>query len=604
MRRIRVIALSALLMTGSLSLAVSPAPAIDLAVAADWVDSTIASMTLEQKVGQLFVPRIYGTTADTTDPATVAQNRAEFGVDNAAELVARYAIGGLIYFGPNITTPRALAEFGNRVQAVAAAQAVPVPVLTTLDQEQGLVVRVGPPATMLPGSMALGASRSVEDAWSAARITGIELRAMGILQDYAPDADVNVNPANPVIGVRSFSSSAGLVSRLVRAQVDGYQAAGVAATAKHFPGHGDTGTDSHTALPIITHSASQVARIDLAPFEAAIDADVDAIMTAHIVVPSIDPSGLPSTLSKPVLTGLLRNELGFDGVIVTDSLRMQGVRTMFSDGEVAVRALEAGADQLLDPPDLPVAFKAVIGAVARGRLSEDRIEASVRRVLELKQARGFTSLGAVTVDPSLVDAVVGAPAHETVAQQITDRTTTLVRDAADLLPLRQWVGKRVLVTGRGAVTTDALATSLRQRGAVVTIVETGSQPTAALVAAAVAGSRGQDLVVTVTYNVGANPQQVALVEGLRRTRVPLVVAAAGTPYDIGWFPRVGTYLATYSTRPVALESLTRVLTGQVEPTGRLPVAIPRQGARGGDLYPFGWSAPAVPPLQGASTRSW
>lgn len=593
MRRARVLTgLSALLAASLISLISAPAPAVGADDDTDWVEATLAAMTVRDMVGQLFVPRVYGTTADATDAAVVAQNRAEFGVDNAAALVARYGVGGLIYFGPNITTPRALAEFGNRVQAVAAARRVPVPVLTTIDQEQGLVVRVGPPATMLPGSMALGASRSEADAWSAARITGVELRAMGVLQDYAPDADVNVNPANPVIGVRSFSSSPGLVSRLTRAQVDGYQAAGVAATAKHFPGHGDTGTDSHTALPVITHDAEQVARIDLRPFEAAIDAEVDAIMTAHIVVPSLDPSGLPATLSAPVLTGLLREELGFDGVIVTDSLRMQGVRTIFSDAEVAVRALEAGADQLLDPPNLPVVFEAVLDAVASGRLSEERIEQSARRVLELKDDRGFTSLGAVTVDPSLVDAVVGAPAHVAAAQRISDRTTTLVRDVGGLLPLRGWVGKRVLVTGRGAVTTNALATSLRQRGAVVTVMETGTQPTADQVAAATAASTGQDVVVVLTYNVGANPQQAVLVEALRATGAPLAVAAVGTPYDLGWFPRVGTYLATYSTRPVALESLARVLAGQLDPTGRLPVAIPRQGGRGGDLYPFGWAAPA------------
>ena len=591
MRRTGVVTgLSALVMAGLLSLNTAPTAAVGADDGTDWVESTLAAMTLEDKVGQLFVPRIYGTTADTSDPAVVAQNRAEFGVDNATGLVRKYGVGGLIYFGPNITTPRALAEFGNRVQAVAAARDVPVPVLTTIDQEQGLVVRVGPPATMLPGAMALGASRSVEDAWSAARITGSELRAMGVLQNYAPDADVNVNPANPVIGVRSFSSSPGLVSRLTRAQVDGYQAAGVAATAKHFPGHGDTAADSHTDLPVITHDADQVASIDLRPFEAAIDADVDAVMTAHIVVPALDSSGLPSTLSRPVLTGLLRERLGFDGVIVTDSLRMQGVRTMFSDGEVAVRALEAGADQLLDPPDLTVAFAAVLKAVADGRLSEERIEESARRVLELKEERGFTTQAAVTVDPALVDAVVGAPAHQAAAQLITDRTTTVVRDADGLLPLRQWKGKEVLVTGRGAVTTDALATSLRQRGAVVSVVETGTQPTSDLVAAAVEAAAGQDLVVALTYNVGANPQQVALVDGLRAAGVPLVVAAAGTPYDIAWFPRARTFLATYSTRPVALESLARVLTGQVTASGRLPVAIPRQGDRGGDLYPFGWSA--------------
>ena len=571
-------------------LVLTPATAATIRDGQDWADATLARMTVGEKVGQLFVPRIYGTSADTADPSAVAQNRAEMGVDNAVGLVQRYHVGGLIYFAANVTTPRALAEFGNRVQVEAAAQRVPVPVLTSIDQEQGIVVRVGPPATMLPGAMALGASRSAPDAWSAARITGIELRAMGVVSDYAPVADVNVNPANPVIGVRSFSSSPTLVSRLVTAQVQGYHAAGVVTTAKHFPGHGDTATDSHTSLPVITHSLAELRRIDLPPFRAAIEAGVDAIMTAHIVVPSLDGSGLPATLSPTVLTGLLRGELGFDGVIITDSLRMQGVRTMFSDGEVAVRALEAGADQLLDPPDLPAAYSAVLDAIASGRLSQQRIDESVARILRLKADRSLTATSTLMVDPTLVDAVVGSPAHLAVAQQVTDRTTTLVRDRGGLLPMRGWVGKEVLVTGRGAVATDALATSLRQRGAVVTVVETGSTPTADQVAAATAATVGQDAVIVLTYNVGANPAQATLVAALQ-ARVPdLVVAAIGTPYDIAWFPRVDVYLATYSTRPVALESLARVLSGQLVPSGRLPVGIPRAGDPSTVLYTFGWSA--------------
>jgi beta-N-acetylhexosaminidase len=206
----------------------------------------------------------------------------------------------------------------------------------------------------------------------------------------------------------------------------------------------------------------------------------------------------------------------------------------------------------------------------------------------MKHTRGFTTVQAVSVDPALVDAVVGAPAHQAVAQRVTDATTTLVRDVDDLLPLRGWRGKRVLVTGRGAATTDALATSLRQRGAVVTVVETGTQPTSESVASAVAASQGQDLVVALTYNVGVNQQQVELVRALSAAGPALVVAAVGTPYDIAWFPSIPTYLATYSTRPVALESLARVLSGQAVPIGRLPVAVPRVKAPGGDLYPFGW----------------
>ena len=553
-----------------------------------WVEATLAAMTPQERIGQLMVPRIYGTTADTSDPATVSRNRAEFGVDNALGLVSKYHVGGLIYFSANVTTPRALADFGNSVQQAAAAQRVPVPVLTSIDQEQGTVVRVGPPATMFPGSMALGASRSTDDAWSAARITGLELRALGVFQDYAPDADVNMNPANPVIGVRSFGSRASLVSPMVAAQVDGYQVAGVAATAKHFPGHGDTGVDSHTGLPVITHTAEQLEAIDLPPFRSAIAAGVDSIMTAHILVPALDPSGDPATLSAPIITGVLRGELGFDGVVVTDSLRMQGVRTKYGDDRVAVRAILAGADQLLDPPNLPVAVNALTSALASGEITQERIDQSVRRILAMKWRLGIVGPGAALVNTDLIDAIVGAPSHLAVAQRISDATTTLVKDDTGRLPVRHLVGRNVLVTGRGVTTTAAMAESLRSRGAVVTVIETGLQPNPDQIASAVRGGIGRDLVVALTYGASSYPEQQALVDQLVMAKLPLVVVAVGTPYDIAYFPQVPTYLATYSYRPVALESAVRVITGQVPPRGRLPVTILKATDPTKALYAFGW----------------
>lgn len=568
----------------------APAPGTTDATEASWSDETLAQMSLEERVGQLFVPRIYGTTATTSDPAAVTKNRAEFGADNAVALVQRYHVGGLIYFSANVTTPRALADFGNAVQQAAAAGTPAIPVMTSMDQEQGSVVRVGPPATMFPGSMALGASRSITDAWTAARITGVELRAMGVYQDFAPVADVNVNPANPVIGVRSFSSSPALAASMVGAQVDGYQAAGVASTAKHFPGHGDTGVDSHTGLPVIGHSVDQLERIDFPPFEAAIAAGVDSVMTAHIVVPALDPTGDPATLSEPILTGVLREQLGFDGVIVTDSLRMQGVRTTYGDDRVAVLAILAGADQLLDPPSLPVAFDAVMAAVQSGEITEDRIEQSVRRILAMKWDRGLVSASGAVVNTDVVDAVVGAPSHLAVAQQVTDRTTTLVRDRAGRIPVGRLAGRQVLVTGRGVTTTAAMAESLRSRGAVVDIVETGIQPDATAISAAVTRGIGKDLVLALTYDASAHPEQRDLVRALMLAKLPLVVAAVGTPYDIAQFPGVPTYLAAYSYRPVAMESLVRVITGQIRAAGRLPVTIPRADGSG-PLYPFGWPRP-------------
>lgn len=553
-----------------------------------WVEATLDAMTIEEKVGQLFVARVYGTTADTTDPDAVTRNNEELGVSNATELVAAFHVGGIVYFGENVTTPVALAEFGNAVQHAVGTQRVPIPVLTSIDQEQGNVVRVGPPATQFPGSMALGAGRSREDATTAARVTGDELRAMGVFQDYAPVADVNVNPENPVIGVRSFSSKPALVASMVTAQLRGYRAAGIAATAKHFPGHGDTSIDSHTGLPVITHDRQRLRKVDLRPFRAAIAAGVDSIMTAHIEVPDLDPSGDPATLSKTIVTGLLRNRLGFDGVVVTDSLRMEGVRTKYGDERVPVLAILAGVDQLLDPPSLPTAYAAVLSAVGSGEITVARLDQSVRRILRLKASLGLTSVDAAVVDASRIGPTVGTPERLAAAAAVTDRTTTVIRDVPRRIPMAGLDGSRALVTGWGQTATAGLADSLRSRGADVTVVETGIDPDAAAIASAVGAAAGMNLVIAATYDVSVHSRQTALVDALMAAGAPVLVAAVGTPYDIAKFPDVPTFVATYSYQPVAMESLVRVLAGEIMPAGRLPVEIPAAGQGATVLYPFGW----------------
>ncbi len=305
----------------------------------------VSRMSLEEKVGQLFVMRVYGHSATAPDQADIDANLKEIGVRTAAELVARYRVGGIIYFSwaHNTRDPHQIADLSNGIQQASLALPRGLPVLISTDQEHGIVARVGRPATLLPGAMALGAGGSRTDALTAGRIGGTELRALGIRQDYAPVADVNVNPANPVIGVRSFGADPDAVAGMVAAQVTGYQRASVAATAKHFPGHGDTAVDSHYGFPVIEHTREQWNTIDAPPFRAAIRAGIDSIMTAHIMVPALDDSGDPATLSRPILTGILREELGYDGVVVTDSLGMQGVREKYGDDRVPVLALKAGS---------------------------------------------------------------------------------------------------------------------------------------------------------------------------------------------------------------------------------------------------------------------
>ncbi|MFA1550122.1 glycoside hydrolase family 3 protein [Actinomadura chokoriensis] len=559
----------------------------------------LKSMTLEEKAAQLFVLQVYGTAADTADPAAVAANRKLYGVDNAAQVVARYQPGGFIYYSDNVRDPRQVAAFSNGIQRAAAARPHPVPATIATDQEGGIVARVQPPATQSPGAMALAAGRRTGDARALARITGRELRAIGVNQDYAPDADVNVDPANPVIGVRSFGSDPGLVSSMVTAQVGGYRSGGVTATVKHFPGHGDTSTDSHTGVPHIDHTRAEWERLDLPPFRAAIAHGAEAIMTAHIVVPSLDPSGDPATLSRPILTGILREQLRFRGVVVTDALDMQGVRDKYGDENIPVLALKAGADVLLKPPAdkdgngvFPRQLAAVVNAVRSGELTERRIDASVYRILELKQKRGL--FRDPYADESRVGDVVGTPAHLAAAQRAADRTTTLIKNDAGVLPVRPGA-RDVLVTGWGVSTTAAIGTEFARRGATATVRQTGLSPGPAQIDEAVAAARDQDLVVAVTNRAwdisgetGHNgPGQMNLVNALVATGKPVVVIAVRDPYDIAWFPEAATYLATYSYTAEALRSAAGVLFGELEPRGRLPVTIPVRDEPGTVLYPFG-----------------
>ncbi len=453
----------------------------------DRLKRLVSRMSLEEKVGQLFVMRVYGHSATEPDQVDIDLNLKEMGVRTAAELVAKYHVGGIIYFtwAHNTRDPHQIARLSNGIQRAGLAQDTPVPLLISTDQEHGIVARVGKPATLVPGAMALGAGGSHADARKAAQIAGAELAAMGIVQNYAPVADVNVNPANPVIGVRSFGSDPQAVAGMVAAQVKGYQGAGIAATSKHFPGHGDTKDDSHYSLPTIRHTAEQWEELDAPPFRAAIAAGIDSIMTAHIVVPALDPAEDPATLSKPILTGVLRERLGYDGVVVTDSLAMAGVRQKYGDDRVPVLALLAGCDQLLNPPDLPTAWNAVLKAVRDGEISMERIEESILRILLLKDKLGL--FRSPYASPEEVDRTVGVRAHLAAADRIAEKTTTLLVNEGRLLPLSRRAHKNVLVVGADPASpsgttgppTTVVAGALTGLGFTATALSTGITPTRA-----------------------------------------------------------------------------------------------------------------------------
>ncbi|MEU6510812.1 glycoside hydrolase family 3 protein [Streptomyces sp. NPDC046942] len=573
----------------------------------------ISRMTLQEKVGQLFVMRVYGDSATAPAQSDIDANLKELGVRTAAELIATYRVGGIIYFtwAHNTRDPHQIADLSDGVQRASLGQTRGLPVLIATDQEHGAVCRVGRPATLFPGAMALGAGEkgrealrqkggggrraggSHSDAQTLGRISGAELRAMGINQDYSPDADVNVNPANPIIGVRSFGADPEAVAGLVAAEVKGYQQSRVAATAKHFPGHGDTAVDSHTGFPVITHSRDLWEKLDAVPFRAAIAAGIDSVMTAHIQFPALDDSGDPATLSHPILTGILRGELGYDGVVITDSLGMEGVRTKYGDDRVPVLALKAGVDQLLNPPSIDVAWHAVLKAVQDGELTESRLDESILRILRLKSRLGL--FDAPYTSRAAVERTVGTAAHLAAADRIAERTTTLLVNEDRTLPFTPRTARRILVVGADPASpsgttgppTGVLAAALTELGFTATALSTGTAPSAATVAEAVTAAKEADAVVVATYNVTADSPQRTLVEQLLTTGRPLAALAVRNPYDVAQLASVKACLASYGWTDVEVRAAARVIAGRVSPRGKLPVPVQRADDPAQVLYPIG-----------------
>jgi beta-N-acetylhexosaminidase len=564
----------------------APAASQDAAEPVDRVSQLIEGMTLRQKVGQLFASRVYGARAD--DPAAGARraNRRDLGADDARELVERYHVGSVVYFEytGNLGRPAQIARLSNGIQQAAAEAGLP-PVLISTDQEHGVIRRLGPPATQLPGAMAIGATRDTGLARKAARVTGEELRAVGVRQNLAPVADVNVNPRNPVIGIRSFGSQPGPVASMVGAQVRGLQEdTGVAATVKHFPGHGDTDLDSHTSLPTIRHSVATWWAVDAPPFQAAIDAGTEVIMTAHVVVPALDPSRRPATLSPAILTGVLREQMGYEGVVMTDSLTMAAVRQRFGDLRVPVLALKAGADILADPPNLPRAFRAVLDAVEDGELTEERIEESVERVLRLKDRLGL--LDDPMVNPEMAAPSMGTEEHQAVAEAIGEASVTVLR----LGPTRRLPTPEawsILLTGWSDEGVETLEDALRAAGREVETRWTGERPTKRQIAAVVRAQRRHDITVVLTGYLGADPRQRQLVRQLRpRGGGRTIIVSARSPYDVAWFPSAPVLVAAYGSTPVSMRALAGIIEGEIGPAGTSPVRIPYPG-RPETLFPFG-----------------
>jgi beta-N-acetylhexosaminidase len=387
--------------------------------------------------------------------------------------------------------------------------------------------------------------------------------------------DVNTNPLNPVIGVRAFGSDAGAVSALGRATIQGLQGRGVSAVGKHFPGHGDTAVDSHLDLPVVLHSRARLESLELLPFQAAMQAGVDGLMTAHLYLPALEPRpNVPATLSKAVLTGLLRQQLGFQGLILTDALDMDAIKHDRSAAEAAVQAFEAGADMLLiagiTPEDRAVLGDgppALLAAVRSGRVSEARLDESVVRVLEAKLRRGIVA-GFAAAPAAPDQSVLNSPQHRALALEAARKAVTLQRDQAGLLPLSR--AQKVLVVVPDAPTRslaedDELASSLL--GAVRQFAPAA---VGAPAREAVAAARTADVVVLGTYDLPQVARDMALAHALADTGKPVVAVSLRGPYDAAAAPFIGTFVAAYGDRPVHLQAAAEALFGQLTATGKAP----------------------------------
>jgi beta-N-acetylhexosaminidase len=526
----------------------------------------VSGLSLDKKVGQLLSVAFHGTR-----------------VTSALESMIRdKGVGGVILYTENFTDAASLTKLIADINEIAR-QAKTIPLFFEIDQEGGAVTRIGKGATVLPGQMALAATPDPEQSVrTAVRIIAAELNAIGVNWNLAPDADVNDEPTNPVIGNRSFSSDPTRVASLVTTAVQAYQAANFVCCVKHFPGHGSTTVDSHTGLPRIDADRATLDRVELAPFRAAIAAGVPAIMSAHIVVPALDPTpDLPVTLSKAVLTDLLRGTLGFGGVIVTDDLEMGALQSV-GEAAAGLRALEAGADFLLfrfDESAQLEGHRRIVDAVQSGALGLDRIEASARRVVDLKRSRSIYLGHRETPAPDLA-------ANATASLELGRGSITLLRNRG-VLPLRGRVLAIAPANPDIALLQDQSAlTGVLARKRADAVQQTVSlKPSATDIDRAVTAARQSDVVVIGTTDLFAYPEQAQLVRAVANEKPVCVVSLRG-PYDVMTVPDVPAYVCAYDGREPSLVGASEVLVGERKPVGTLPVDIPGLYQMGAGMKDF------------------
>jgi beta-N-acetylhexosaminidase len=576
-----------------------------------WVDKALRKMSPEEKVGQLFSIWVKAQFLNDGDPIWIQLR------DN----VRKYHIGSLVMTvpvdGPFLlkNQPYVAAELLNRLQRSSK-----LPLIVAADFERGVSMRLNG-TTVFPHAMAFGATGKSKNAEAFGRITALEARAVGVHWNFFPDADVNSNPANPIINTRSFGEDPKQVGDFVAAYIRGAHEGSMLTTAKHFPGHGDTAADSHLSLAQVTGDRARLEAVELPPFRRAIEAGVDAVMVAHVTVPALDPEpSRVATTSRAIVTGLLKEDMGFKGIVVTDALDMAGLTRLYAKdiGRAAVESFKAGNDMLIIPADLDASYRSVLQAVRSGEISRPRLDESVRKILELKASLGLNK--ARLADPGQLSSLIAKPENLAIGQRIADEAITLIRDNGKVIPLQAFgtpvaalpyqslteVSNRLVVvifsddlrtdSGRMlerqilARVPDARMIYVDARSAagmtppVVEAVDVAEHVVAAVYVVPTAGramrAAGGGLTNTVAMDDATGSLLTAILDhAASRT----VVLAMGNPYVVQDFPAIQNYVCAFSNATVSEAAAVKAIFGEIPIRGHLPVTIPGIASRGEGL---------------------
>jgi len=527
----------------------------------------LPELSLEQKIGQLFLVALIGNTLN----------------DEYREHYLRHKLGNFIYFAHNLTDYKSIRKLSDSLQNTTN-ESSGIPAFISADQEGGMVIRAYSGTTQFPSNMAITASGMSDSIEQVGEMVGKELRALGINLNHAPVVDVNNNADNPIIGIRSYGDKQELVSKMGVGYVHGLQKSGVMANAKHFPGHGDTNLDSHLDLPTIEHDMNRLNAIEIPPFKAVIANGVDSIMTAHIIFKAID-SEVPATLSHKIMTGFLRGELGFEGLAITDCMTMNAIKDFYTMEKGCVMAIKAGVDILCLCAKLDVqasCYNAVLEAVKSGEIPMARIDEAVARILKYKQKYLVDMKDKDNIQP-----LEKYPEHEALADEIGRKSITLVKDNKNLLPL---AGKKVFIISPAPTRTmvdDERIAKQENFGVKVAAAFSGSggefteisiNPDDKEVKAVldkfneIDKKEGYDVILFASYNAMLNPGQIRLFEALKATGKQIVVVSLRVPYDILKLQEADCYIAAYEYTNRSINNIIKALLGELEFVGKLPVS--------------------------------